>query len=331
VPFWIANAHVVLRDERTPEYRNRSGDAFEITPLRSGADAVGYVCTSERSDASTFWMRPEYAVAISGASLDSDSLTLSPVAALLSYAANADLGYFVPSWGEGWQRGDGWRRFWNELWWALSSPFPVHRVLGLVLPDAWLYPHRFLRNAKYLGLTDGGHFDNLGLYALVRRGCRLIVVADASQDPDVDEWTNRFPDEGRAFSDLRRVAALIESDFGADLSVEWDGFEVHPEGGGLLRAHITKLPVRGRREEVTILLLKAALPPSRPLRARGIYLDKVASDHPEVPHESTLDQFFVEDEILAYRRIGHDLVVRENRRLEQAFQALSGKDRSVGR
>ncbi len=31
-------------------------------------------------------------------------------------------------------------------------------------------------------LSDGGHFDNLGLYEMVRRRCRLILVIDAGQD-----------------------------------------------------------------------------------------------------------------------------------------------------
>lgn len=31
-------------------------------------------------------------------------------------------------------------------------------------------------------LTDGGHFDNTGLYSLVERGCRFIVVVDSAAD-----------------------------------------------------------------------------------------------------------------------------------------------------
>ena len=31
-------------------------------------------------------------------------------------------------------------------------------------------------------LSDGGHFENLGIYELVRRRCKLIVASDASCD-----------------------------------------------------------------------------------------------------------------------------------------------------
>ena len=36
--------------------------------------------------------------------------------------------------------------------------------------------------SPFVNLSDGGHFDNLGLYELVRRRCRYIIVGDAEQD-----------------------------------------------------------------------------------------------------------------------------------------------------
>lgn len=38
------------------------------------------------------------------------------------------------------------------------------------------------RTAPYVYLSDGGHFDNLGLYEMVLRRCHLIVVSDGSCD-----------------------------------------------------------------------------------------------------------------------------------------------------
>src|SRR6266511_4901786 len=35
-------------------------------------------------------------------------------------------------------------------------------------------------------LTDGGHIDNLGIYELLRRRCRLIIAIDGEADPDFD-------------------------------------------------------------------------------------------------------------------------------------------------
>ena len=36
--------------------------------------------------------------------------------------------------------------------------------------------------SKYVYLTDGGHFDNMGLYELVRRRCYRIIICDAEED-----------------------------------------------------------------------------------------------------------------------------------------------------
>ena len=36
-------------------------------------------------------------------------------------------------------------------------------------------------NRNYVNLSDGGHFDNLGVYELIRRSCRYIMVCDAGQ------------------------------------------------------------------------------------------------------------------------------------------------------
>ena len=39
-------------------------------------------------------------------------------------------------------------------------------------------------SSNYVSLSDGGHFENLGIYELVRRRCRYIIVGDAEQDGD---------------------------------------------------------------------------------------------------------------------------------------------------
>ena len=45
-----------------------------------------------------------------------------------------------------------------------------------------------IERARQIRLSDGSHFDNLGLYELLRRRLELIVVADSSGDPDFSFW-----------------------------------------------------------------------------------------------------------------------------------------------
>src|SRR5688572_33046062 len=37
---------------------------------------------------------------------------------------------------------------------------------------------------RFLMITDGGHFENLALYEMVLRRCRLIVLSDGAADAD---------------------------------------------------------------------------------------------------------------------------------------------------
>ena len=61
---------------------------------------------------------------------------------------------------------------------------------------------RFGRDFSYLHLSDGGHFENLALYELVRRHCRYVIVSDCGADADV------------AFDDLANAIRRIREDFG---------------------------------------------------------------------------------------------------------------------
>jgi hypothetical protein len=68
--------------------------------------------------------------------------------------------------------------------------FEVKRPFRLDSPRLSVIP--FLSEAtgniddksSYVYLSDGGHFENLGLYEMVLRRCRFIVVCDATTDPD---------------------------------------------------------------------------------------------------------------------------------------------------
>jgi hypothetical protein len=74
-------------------------------------------------------------------------------------------------------------------------------------------------------LSDGGHFENMGGYELIRRRLPLIVVVDAEADPDY---------EFQGLSDLVRKARL---DFNAEIK-----FLNTPQLAGRIDAHTPVLP-----------------------------------------------------------------------------------------
>src|SRR5262249_21913022 len=87
----------------------------------------------------------------------------------------------------------------------------------------WMLAEAFGRTddrQSYVNLSDGGHFDNLGLYEMVRRRCRYILVSDAGQDGDF-----RFGDLGNAIRKIR-------IDLGISIEFPVDGIHIYPRVPG---------------------------------------------------------------------------------------------------
>src|SRR5207248_1873874 len=96
------------------------------------------------------------AMAISGAAANPDAggdLLRNRFVALLMALANVRLGYWVANPGR--FRGSARHRNHFTVGWREVSSY-------------------FKETAKLVELTDGGHFDNLGLYELIRRRTRFI-------------------------------------------------------------------------------------------------------------------------------------------------------------
>src|SRR5262249_43114005 len=74
------------------------------------------------------------------------------------------------------------------------------------LPGGWFLRERAPRvvvaRARGVHLSDGGHFENLALFELVRRHCRHVIVSDCGQDVDM------------AFDDVGNAIRRVRADFG---------------------------------------------------------------------------------------------------------------------
>ncbi len=143
---------------------------------------------------------------------------------------------------------------------------------------------------EYVHLSDGGHFENLGLYELVRRRCRYIIVSDAGNDPN---WS---------FGDLARVIEMVRIDFGAEVNL--DTRPLQPRGEtrladqGFIRGTVTY-------KDGTIADL---------IYINTVIIDGLPEDiysyrrtNPKFPEQTTADQFFDEKQFEAYRELGFQL------------------------
>ena len=65
----------------------------------------------------------------------------------------------------------------------------------------------FQKKAKFLQLSDGGNYNNLGLYELVRRKCKVIVATDAGCNAET------------SFADLQALLLRMEQDYGVTIEI----------------------------------------------------------------------------------------------------------------
>ncbi len=137
-----------------------------------------------------------------------------------------------------------------------------------------------------LHLSDGGHFENLGLYELVRRHCRYILVCDSGADPTV------------AFDDLGRAMRRVRQDFGVDISIDVEA--LRPDEKGLSTQHIAVGRIHYSPTDAGILLyVKPTVTGDEPADV----LQFKRRNH-DFPHEGTGDQFYDEAQWESYRRLG---------------------------
>ena len=178
--------------------------------------------------------------------------------------------------------------------WRTSSP-----RFGLT----WLIRELFgLTNANshYVYLSDGGHFENLGIYELVRRRCALIVVIDASADCDA------------GFSDLGGAMRKCFIDFGVEIDIRVKNIQIDPTTK-LAQSHWAIGEIKyGLVDEHCengvpgcsglLLYIKPSLTGNEPadiLNYRNI--------DGNFPHQSTEDQWFDETQFESYRKLGYHI------------------------
>ena len=172
--------------------------------------------------------------------------------------------------------------------------------------------------SEYVYLSDGGHFDNLGLYEMLRRRCSSIIIVDAAQDG------------AYGFEDLGRTLTKAFVDFGIKVDLEETidvGNKSTPMKGGL--AQVT-YPARKGGPESTLaaedksktgfmLYLKPWMPDGVPVELRAF---KARRDG--FPHDVTANQFFAESDFESYRRLGEHLASQVLRTADERIASAGG-------
>ncbi len=270
-PMHIVNATLNTVADHQLANTERLAQSFTFSALHSGSASLGYRPSAEYAGGVTLGD----AITTSGAAVNSNmGADASGAQTFLLTVFNARLGVWLGNPG---QPGDGsWR-----------TPIPGFGV-GALLNE--LIGRTTARN-PYVNLSDGGHFDNLGVYEMVRRRCRTIVAIDAGADPTF------------AFGDLANVIRKVRVDFGVSITFP-DGLPIGPAGSGDKRTRwgVGVIDYKTADQAATngvLLYIKPAVLGNEPIDVANY-----AHANPPFPHQPTTNQWFGPAEFESYRALG---------------------------
>jgi hypothetical protein len=283
-PFWIVNTALNTAKNPDLDVAERLAESFTITPVHCGVERRGLGVGSDVPVPQGYRPTAEYmanslsaaaAISISGAAASPNSgYHTSPLIAFLLTIFNARLGWWAanPALPETWRT---MRPPWYKSmgWYVLKELFG-----GASMNDPFIY------------LSDGGHFENLGLYELVRRRCKVIIVSDAEEDG------------GYTFHGLGTAIRRCWVDFGVRLEIDTRSISPETEGG-ICRGHCAigriVYDASDKNQDGTLVYLKSSWTGDEPTD-----LLQYRAANSGFPHESTGDQFFSESQFESYRKLG---------------------------
>jgi hypothetical protein len=267
-PFHVLNLTLNLVAGERLAWQQRKAASFTVSPLHSGSPDLGYRPSAEYADGIMLGT----AMAISGAAASPNmGYHSSPVVGFIMTLFNARLG--------GWLGNPGLP---GEKTWKFRGP---RSATGSLIKEAFgLTTNR----SKYVYLSDGGHFENLGLYEMVARRCKYIVVLDSGADPCF------------GYEDLGNALRKIRIDM--NIPIEFSEALAAPLRTGTKRCAVARIDysaVDGDCEPGYLVYVKPIFLGNEPPDVQSYH-----TNNELFPHETTADQWFNESQTESYRMLG---------------------------
>jgi hypothetical protein len=313
-PYPILNAALNLVAGRDLAWQERKAASFIFTPKYCGYDIDRATLKKDKGrhwpDAYTptrdYVNRNQgpslgTAMAVSGAAANPNmgQATTSALAFLMTIF-NVRLGWWLPN--------PRVRTWWDHAQPTLGLSYTGVELLSLTDDEK-----------EFINVSDGGHFENLGVYELIRRGVPYIVACDAGQDSAFN------------LEDLGNLVRKVRIDFGVEIEIATDQIrDRHAKGwsdthcvvGTIHYLGVPKFSPNGRirinsageplHETGLLLYLKPSITGDEPFDILEYYRRV-----PEFPHETTADQWFNESQFESYRKLGMHIA-------EKAFCRYTG-------
>ena len=187
-PYPLVNTCLNLQATNDKKFKGtKTNDYFLLSPLYCGSKLTNYVSTSKTRCYRDITLPA--AVTISAAAINPGmGIYSNKFLSVITTLLNARLGYWI------------------------DNPLKIKSVKPVWWPTYFIKElfSRMGTDNKMLNISDGGHIENLGIYELLRRKCRLIIAVDAGADP---EFT---------FSDLENLTIRARNELGLDIRFRED-------------------------------------------------------------------------------------------------------------
>lgn len=179
---------------------------------------------------------------------------------------------------------------------ATWTPFFGNLDLGYLLP-------RQIWNGKgTLYVSDGGHCENLGAYALIKRQCRKIIIVDAEHEKSIpyvfaaySKLKERLAQELGLLFTVADIDAYLEAAKGVD----------KPTGptAAVMIGDVRSKASAPSVGPMSVVYIKLGLDRTR-LDSYPAQVSEYAKTHPLFPQDPTSDQAFTSEQFIAYRDLG---------------------------
>jgi hypothetical protein len=288
-PFHVVNMALNLVGGDNLAWQQRKAAPYSSTRLHTGGCRIGYRPSGDYGGRYKEHLIPitlGTAMTISGAAASPNmGYNSSPMLTAVMMLFNARLGWWL-----------GNPRSKDENVWKKPGPnfgirAFVDEAFGLTNDkNAWVY------------LSDGGHFENLGIYEMVSRRCHTIVVSDGGADP------------GYSYEDLGNAVRKIRVDLGIPIDFRPPQMPMSPTRRKTDVYSSHHCAIASIRYEIvdgsgapdgTLIYIKPSLNGDEPAD-----VSHYASTDPSFPHQPTADQFFDETQFESYRRLGLHIIDR---------------------
>jgi hypothetical protein len=266
-PLHIVNTTLNLVADNRLAVAERKATSFTMSALHAGSRHLGYRPSAAYASGITLGE----ALTTSGAAISSNmGANASRAMTFLLTVFNARLGVWLGNPGVP-----------GDATWTRAAPtFGVAPLVHELLA-------RTTDTNPYVYLSDGGHFENLGLYEMVLRRCRYIILSDAGCDG------------AYAFGDLANAVRKIRVDFGVDIDFP-AGLHIGPSQPARFAVGTIRYSASDSElEDGVLVYLKPTIVGDEPVDVANY-----ARTHAAFPHESTTEQWFDEAQFESYRMLG---------------------------